>query len=541
MIKKKTPILSDLNFAILIALIFFSFGLLINLNHEMWHDETHEWLIARDSTSYGQLIDTYRDNAHPMEWITMLWILNKFTSNMFYMQLLNLFFATISIFLFVRFSVFSRIFKVLFTFGYFPLYQYASIAREYSLGMLMFFIVIIFFHNRWRNFIFFSILVFFLANAGIITFLFSDLIFIFLIYEMLQSRFGAKSEFEKPKGKYSTIIGFSIIILGIFLSFYNIKLMSIISGSNISRTEFTLPSLTWMPINNLGDLIHMFSYTFNCLFSRAFLPLPRPVMQFWWTNLYDSQWFAIFLIFNLVFLVVSFMFFRKKKDAIFLWGSAIILFFVAFLIKPYDFTDRHFGFLYLYFLFCLWVFCPKEVGKNLTFFKDKIGSFLARMLIFVILIVQIAGMSIAVFFDLKYPFTRAKEVAAYINENNLGNRDIIGWTEDSMASIIAYGNIKQIYRPSIDRYTSFIIVDVDDERHKKMKFIDLFKPVITLTKPPEDFLVIITQESVNGYEDIPKLIFNIGSNMYHLKELKSFYPAIVRGESFVIYEFEKLK
>jgi hypothetical protein len=56
------------------------------------------------------------------------------------MQYLHWLIAVASVYVFVRCSPFTMLQKTLFCFGYYPLYEYCAIARNYSLGMLLLFL-----------------------------------------------------------------------------------------------------------------------------------------------------------------------------------------------------------------------------------------------------------------------------------------------------------------------------------------------------------------------------------------------------------------
>lgn len=161
---------------------------------------------------------------------------------------------------------------------------------------------------------------------------------------------------------------------------------------------------------------------------------------------------------------------------------------------------------------------------------------------------HIIGASIAVTFDLIYPFSQGKNVANYIHANQLEDKIIVGWRDDFMPSIIAYGNLKQIYYPQGKRFGSFVIFD--SKRQKPITLEEIVEPVITLGKKPEDFLFIFTPEifnfdfilpDVHHISQIERSSFDINSSTYRFKKLIVFAPSIVLGENFALYKLEKEK
>jgi hypothetical protein len=143
--KKYFRILSKDNnvFTTIVTSSFFLLGLFGILNHSMWRDELNVWLIARDSSSLLELFHNIKYEGHPALWYLCLYFLNQFTSNPVAMQFLHLLIATSSIFIFIKYSPFTPLQKLLFSFGYLPFYEYLVISRNYAIGLLL---VLLFVH-----------------------------------------------------------------------------------------------------------------------------------------------------------------------------------------------------------------------------------------------------------------------------------------------------------------------------------------------------------------------------------------------------------
>lgn len=75
----------------------------------------------------------------------MLRFLGMITHHPIVMQLLHVVIATIGIYIFVQFSPFTRLQKLLFTFSYYLLFEYGLISRSYNLGLLILFLFCKFF------------------------------------------------------------------------------------------------------------------------------------------------------------------------------------------------------------------------------------------------------------------------------------------------------------------------------------------------------------------------------------------------------------
>ncbi|MGB7160989.1 MAG: hypothetical protein WBD40_23210, partial [Tepidisphaeraceae bacterium] len=129
----------DRRFAALVAIAFFVVLMLVMPRHEMWRDELEAWLAARDSATPGDVVRNTRYNGHPITWYLLLHAVTRVTHDPRGMQLLHACLATMGVYLFARSAPFTRWQKGLFAFGYFPLFEYGVISREYVLGVVLLF------------------------------------------------------------------------------------------------------------------------------------------------------------------------------------------------------------------------------------------------------------------------------------------------------------------------------------------------------------------------------------------------------------------
>ncbi len=122
-----------------VALAFLALAAFAMSSHELWRDEAESWLIARDSSSLPELFRHVRYEGHPGLWFAFLFVLSRVTTSPVAMQLLHLGIATAVVWTFARYAPFSPLQRVLFAFGYFPLYEYGVVSRDYGLGVLFLF------------------------------------------------------------------------------------------------------------------------------------------------------------------------------------------------------------------------------------------------------------------------------------------------------------------------------------------------------------------------------------------------------------------
>jgi len=120
-------------------------------HHEKWADEAQAWLIARDLDLRTIWFHELRYEGSPGLWHTMLWFAQRvFHAPYDSIGIIGMAFATAGVALLIFRSPFPRILRWLLPFTYFLVYQYAVIARSYTLLPLLSFTAAILFRNLKR-------------------------------------------------------------------------------------------------------------------------------------------------------------------------------------------------------------------------------------------------------------------------------------------------------------------------------------------------------------------------------------------------------
>lgn len=120
-----------------ILVAFVVLAVVLALRHELWRDEWQAWLIARDSRSLGEILTNTRYEGHPPLWYFVLWGAARVSRHVFAMQLVNVAIGSATAAVVLWRAPFSRGVRAALVFGYFPLYEYGTIARSYGLGLLL--------------------------------------------------------------------------------------------------------------------------------------------------------------------------------------------------------------------------------------------------------------------------------------------------------------------------------------------------------------------------------------------------------------------
>ena len=158
---------TDTRYAIGLTTGFLILGGFTAFNHEMWRDEIQAWLLARDSASFFELFAHLKYEGHPGLWHLCLMPLSRITASPVIMQMFHLLIAGVTVYLFARYAPFNWLQKFLFCFGYFVLYEYAVIARNYALGLLLLILFCVLFRERYKRPLWIGGILFLLAHTSV--------------------------------------------------------------------------------------------------------------------------------------------------------------------------------------------------------------------------------------------------------------------------------------------------------------------------------------------------------------------------------------
>ncbi len=106
--------------------------------HEPWRDEAQAWLLARDLSPLGLIREMGYDGS-PALWHFILMPFAKAGIPYPAMQFIHWGIAVTAVAIFLYKSPFHLIFKILFIFSYYMIYEYSIIARSYILSILFLF------------------------------------------------------------------------------------------------------------------------------------------------------------------------------------------------------------------------------------------------------------------------------------------------------------------------------------------------------------------------------------------------------------------
>ena len=554
---------------------FFILGFIGIINHELWQDEMQAWMIATDSTSIPDLFKNLKYEGHTALWYLCLRFLNLFADNPFIMQAFHLIIATINIGTFVLFSPFNKLQKVLFTFGYFPFYEYNILSRNYNLGVLFIFCFCALFSTRKTNYIPLSVIVALLAHTNI----FGLIIAIALQLTLLLETFVEPNLSFK---RWDFIAGFVIVVSSIVAAIIQLRPPTTGVQGNLIAPDTTVWQTIFAQISDLNRLMELISnvwkayfpiyqfsssletvvlislsialsaIAFRILIERAairFLSIAVSVVLIFILALEPSNLPLEVvnmpaLLGSLVSFVILFWFgllFVRQPIILFLYIAGTLGIFLFTYFIYYSDNLRHTGHFFLLFLICFWLQKSRDI--NWFFFKDKLElpsiDRYSNQVIIVILSLHLITGIVAYTNDLIRPFSMSKATASYIEQTKLDTLPIMAVPDERVSAIAGYLD-REVYYPQSDRWGSFVIWDskrrnvtaeeiVEPSEERQLIKRNVLQQVDKIVeKNPTDVLLVSTAP------------INFGIPSLKITSIKQFtYNTIGREKSYRLYLIQK--
>jgi hypothetical protein len=427
-------------FAFLLSALFLLCAGFTNFHHEMWRDELQAWLICRDSSSISDIFVHSRYEGHPSLWYFCLWPLTRFTRDPAIMQGLNVTIVAAAVFLIAKYAPAPRWLRALAAFGYFPVYEYGSIARNYGLSLLTVIAICVIFPARRERPVLLGITIFLAANTSLHACVLAIAILVALLVEGI---------IRPPPSTRRVAIwaGFGIAVIGIILSAVQ---MYPPADSWLTGWFFGFDAL------KLGFVLHAMT--------KAYFPLPKPGPGFWNTDLLALLPKYVFYAWvgtgtaTLLGLVSVALVRRPVALAYYLSGSLGLL---VFFYTKYLGSLRHQGFLFVCLGTALWLASatqPITLPKMLC--KVARRAERAVSLLFIsLLLIHVTAAGIAVSGEYTYVFSAAKATANLIRQKGLDRLMMVSANDYTTAPVVAYLESDGAYYSDTGRFGSYTIYD----------------------------------------------------------------------------------
>lgn len=522
---------SDAVFTTSLILVFLALTFIGILNHEMWRDELQAWLIARDSSSISNLFQNLRYEGHPGLWHLCLYFLSRFTHNPIVMQLFHLALATGVIYLFARFSPFTKLEKTLFTFGYFPFFEYSIISRSYVLGVLLIFCFCILFAKKQKSYLLTLIILSLLSNTSLYGFIIAITMAITLLFELFLDKNKNKII---SNNKRELILGLIIFTLSILFVFVQVVPPSDSTFKNdlgaLTRQENIATSNQDKLYSNLQNYTRPLAGTIQAIW-KSYVPIPIFFKyNFWNTNLFVSfpkLGHPLTFLFSLGLLIFSIAWFWQKPIVLFLYifGTFGILLFTYLIFVG---SIRHQGHLFILFVASLWLYNSynqQDLNKHFNRYSTKPFSKHRKRFFTILLLLHLVAGVFSFSMDLFNPFSASKETSEFIKNQQLATLPIAGH-RSTVTSTLAGLLERKIFYPASEEWGSFVVLS--DQKKKELENYEILGKVNQLIDRENSGILLVLSKPL----DISKPDISI-------EKIAEFTKSIVADELYYLYLIQK--
>lgn len=464
------------------------------LFHEFWRDEAYTWLLISASHSFEHLAQNAGYIGYPKTWYYFIYILKQLYNNHNVMVIANVVFITAAIWIFLRSPSLGKWQKILFCFGFFPLYQYGIQCRIYGLMLFLLFAYCALRPRLYEKPILPGIILAILASLHTFSFMISAVI-VFI---------EAQAYLRGSRPKINKWIWPVIILI---LASFAYTAYHAIPPENFPKAYYLSPHRL---------------FVFKS-FANGFLPnfgifIRHPAVQtVAGLILWSASWFVFIK--------------RPLGFVYYLLWTAALSFFVIFLYKGYRWQH---GFYFIFFVTACWI------GSAGHGHQPR----LAKTIITILLAIQAAMGIYATAVDIKRPCASGEHAAQYIKENNLEDMNKVGlkvirdsefappryrWDIDETQSTLVYLDNKKIYNPVSKEFEAYWIHYTNPTYFKKRFIGETLEQLRNIsTNLKSDLLLIVIRPENYGLVRLPE----------ELIKLEDFPSGMHYGESISLYLFK---
>ena len=422
-------------------------------HHELWRDELQAWMLARDSSGPLDLFRNAEYEGTPMLWHLLLLPVTRLTSSPAGMQILHWAIASAAVFVVARYAPFGPLQKVLFAFGYFPLYEYGVMSRSYALGLLFAVVACALLRRRHRRPLRLALVLALMshtsAHACIVAI--GLLLGLALDYR-LNRRALAEDDAVDVRKLYA---GFAVVAAGILLAVLQMIPPDDVTLSSMSATWRHSWYLEWNPIW-LAQCLKTIPFVVFFPIDPRFVPVVEAT---------PSQPEAVYGVWTAVALVAAVVAFCWRRTVALLLFLCLVTGFLVFFYTVHFGSFRHHGFLLISLLVLVWggrylagagpAAGPGPEARR-TVHAGRIGS----LLLTGFLAMHAFGGLRAVVMEVERPFSQAERTAGYIRANGLESLPMIGFPDWSTSAVVGHlSPEKRIHYVQGNREGSFVRYD----------------------------------------------------------------------------------
>jgi hypothetical protein len=441
----------DLGFAVGLTATYLCLSVAVVAHHEMWGDELQTWLLVRNSGSIPELFRHLRYEGHPALWHLLLYTLQHTISTAPQaMQWLHLGIATATVAIVALTAPFTRLQRVLFAFGYYPFYEYAAIARNYGIGLLLTVLVCALVARGPRRPIATGIVLLLLAHTNVFGTITAIALTTGLVAEWLIERRRSGLAGDDPR-RASTPVGALAVMVGL-------GVLGVVTAAWQMKPPPDYGFAIGWHVRLNPDLLRL---TLR-IPAFTFLPLHPLAHDFWGRTVVGEHiWVKrVAIVLSLGLLAWTARVAARRPTAL-VWYVLTVLGCLAFYYAKYRGTLRHYGMLVAAVVVAYWLaFANGERSASRRAPRLALAS---AVLTAMLALQAVAGLT-AGWLDWRYVFSSTKQVAAVVGRPELSGCQLAGIgapTDVGIAAVLGYLPARRrAYYIRTERFETYVIWDV---------------------------------------------------------------------------------
>lgn len=439
--------------------------LITTMHHEYWRDEIRAVSVALGSPDFLSIPFFIKNEGHPALWYFILRGANYFLIPSLALPLISISICGVAILIFLFYSPFSLVFKIIYSFSILPLYEYSVMARNYGISMLLMYLFAALYANRAKNIFLLTVILILLANTNLPGLIAAAILSSLFFINFLNDRKKYSYEFVER-----IILCALLIFVGGIFSFYTLlpDESSLLTGATNLR-----------PFAEYRNSLKHSLYYPGRVISEALSVSPSYVMSL------VAQLLSSLLILGLL---------KRFTFALAIFAAFIIFGFINHF--AYFISLRHQGILINLILVLYWIDALSPPNK----FSYAISFFYKASIFFALPALFIFGIYAAferVNYDLKHDVSSSKSMGDWIRKHaEWDDAIIIGEPDYILEALPIYVNL-QIYIPregifrqygkSTNKQQQTIHIDELLAIAQKLKREQRRPILIAFAWPPQDF------------------------------------------------------
>ncbi|MBV9946253.1 MAG: hypothetical protein JOZ69_05345, partial [Myxococcales bacterium] len=472
-------------------------------HHEMWRDELHCWLVARDSATPWDVVRNRAYDGHPPLFYWLLWVLEKTTHDPLSMRVVHVLVALAAVWVFARYAPFPRLARGMFPFGYFLAFEYVAISRCYGMALLI----------------------------------------------ALLLCAGHRRALDRPARTAALLVALALTTTVATLVALAYALVLAIAWARLVRAGDERARLGWLPIAAGGAAVIAAA---ACAWPPAdstvtqvrwptalpddaaqtrlvagLLPIPKVDFFFWNSNLllsFEPFAHAWLLASTLLFAWIVFALSRRPAAALLFSAGSLLL--VALFAGVYGGDVRHHGFFFVLFLMAAWIAAPVDPHRPppASGLLTRLRARALEPTLIAILAVHVPAAAVALYYDWRYVFSSGKRAADVLRANGL--EDALLVAEIDFPATAVLGQLRSrafAYSPRTGRPFSFVKWTAD-RRWDPTDAQTLDYAASLAASRGEDAILLMNRPL------LPPLVD--GESVVRIAEL---YDSMIQEENFYIY------